>query len=74
MDDWKNAELLFKSVDGKKIVITQPTFLPYAGYFAALLISDEVVFLDHIQFSKRSWQQRNLIKTKRKIYYSSSKK
>ena len=50
----------------KKIVITQPTFLPYAGYFAALLISDEVVFLDHIQFSKRSWQQRNLIKTKKR--------
>ena len=66
MDDWKNAELLFKSLRWQKIVITQPTFLPYAGYFAALLISDEVVFLDHIQFSKRSWQQRNLIKLKKR--------
>ena len=48
----------------KKIIITQPTFLPYSGYFAALSICDEVIFLDDIQFSKRGWQQRNVIKTK----------
>ena len=46
----------------KKIIITQPTFLPYSGYFAALSDVDEIVFLDDVQFSKRSWQQRNIIR------------
>lgn len=45
-----------------KIAITQPTFLPWQGYFALINYVDEVVFLDDIQFEKRSWQQRNKIK------------
>ena len=45
-----------------KIAITQPTFLPWQGYFALISHVDEVVFLDDVQFEKRSWQQRNKIK------------
>ncbi len=41
----------------------QPTFLPWSGYFALMLQSEAFVFLDHVQFTKRSWQQRNQIKT-----------
>ena len=46
-----------------KILITQPTFLPWIGYFDLIEKSDLVVFLDDIQFEKRSWQQRNKINT-----------
>lgn len=46
-----------------KILITQPTFLPWLGYFDLIEKSDLVVFLDDVQFDKRSWQQRNQIKT-----------
>lgn len=53
----------------KKIVITQPTFLPYSGYFAALYGIDEIVFLDDVQFSKRSWQQRNIIRNINEPFY-----
>jgi hypothetical protein len=42
--------------------ITQPTFLPWIGYFAFLDKVDTIIFLDDIQFEKRSWQQRNNIK------------
>jgi hypothetical protein len=42
--------------------ISQPTYLPWGGYFGLLNFVDEFVFLDDVQFSKRSWQQRNLIK------------
>ena len=43
------------------IYITQPTYLPWIGYFGFLQKSSEVVFLDDIQFARRSWQQRNKI-------------
>jgi hypothetical protein len=37
----------------------QPTFLPWAGYFALLDISDSFVFLDDFQFSRQSFHHRN---------------
>lgn len=40
----------------------QPTFLPWAGYFGLMDYVDEFVFLDHVAFDKRSWQQRNQIR------------
>ena len=43
------------------IFITQPTYFPWIGYFGFLDLSNEVVFLDDVQFSKRSWQQRNKV-------------
>tara|TARA_B100000287_G_scaffold55226_1_gene48468 strand:- start:3538 stop:4257 length:720 start_codon:yes stop_codon:yes gene_type:complete len=46
----------------KKIGIHQPNFLPWIGYFAKLLASDEFIFLDTAQFSKGSYQNRVLIK------------
>jgi hypothetical protein len=44
-----------------KIAISQPTFFPWQGYFALIDFVDEFVFLDNVQFDKRSWQQRNYI-------------
>ena len=46
-----------------KILITQPTFLPWIGYYDLIEKSDITVFLDDVQFERRSWQQRNKIKT-----------
>jgi len=53
-----------------KIAISQPTFLPWQGYFALIDYVDEFIFLDNVQFDKRSWQQRNYIKleNKKKIF------
>jgi len=47
----------------KSIAIMQPTFLPWIGYFSLLESVDEFVIFDHVQFEKRSWQQRNKIRT-----------
>jgi hypothetical protein len=41
----------------------QPTFLPWVGYFALMDRVDRFMLLDDVQFDKRSWQQRNRIKT-----------
>jgi hypothetical protein len=45
------------------VVVMQPTYLPWPGYFDLMDQSDVFVFLDTVQFEKRSWQQRNRIKT-----------
>ena len=47
----------------KSAAIMQPTFLPWMGYFGLMASVDLFVFLDDVQFDKRSWQQRNRIKT-----------
>jgi len=46
-----------------KVAIMQPTYLPWIGYFSLIKNVDTFVFLDSVQFNKRSWQQRNQIKT-----------
>lgn len=45
------------------VAIMQPTYLPWLGYFALMDRVDIFVFLDSVQFERRSWQQRNRIKT-----------
>lgn len=44
-----------------KCAIMQPTYLPWAGYFNLIINSDIFVFLDDVQFERRSWQSRNRI-------------
>lgn len=44
------------------VAIMQPTYLPWTGYFALMDRVDVFVFLDSVQFDRRSWQQRNRIK------------
>lgn len=46
----------------RRAAIMQPTYLPWLGYFALIDIVDVFVFLDDVQFDRRSWQQRNRIK------------
>ena len=49
-----------------RIAISQPTFLSWQGYFALIDYVDLFVFFDNVQFVKRSWIQRNKIKSKNK--------
>lgn len=49
--------------------IMQPTYLPWAGYFNLINSVDHFVFLDDVQFERRSWQSRNRIIINNKINY-----
>jgi hypothetical protein len=44
-------------------VILQPSYIPWRGYFHQIRKADVFVFLDDVQYDKRSWRNRNRIKT-----------
>ena len=46
-----------------RVAIMQPTYLPWSGYFGLMRSVDLFILLDSVQFARRSWQQRNQIKT-----------
>jgi hypothetical protein len=51
------------AIGGRRVAIMQPTYLPYLGYFELIAQCDLFVFLDDVQFERRSWQSRNRIMT-----------
>jgi hypothetical protein len=48
----------------KTVVIHQPDFIPYLGFFHRLLHADLFIILDDVQFLRRGWHHRDMIKTK----------
>tara|TARA_Y100000768_G_scaffold250917_1_gene190613 strand:+ start:1868 stop:2575 length:708 start_codon:yes stop_codon:yes gene_type:complete len=51
------------------IVISQPTYFPWIGYFALIEAAENFIFLDDVQFDSRSWQQRNRILNNENVDY-----
>lgn len=47
----------------KKVAIVQSNYLPWKGYFDLVSAVDEFVLFDDMQFTRRDWRNRNLIKT-----------
>ena len=56
---------------GKTCVISQPTFLPWLGWFDLAYQGDVMIILDDVAFSKQSWQQRNRIRTRNGLEFLS---
>lgn len=48
---------------GKTVVITQSNYLPWKGYFDLIRSADELILLDSVQYTRRDWRNRNIIKT-----------
>ena len=48
-----------------KVVILQPSYIPWRGYFDQIFRADLFVFYDDVQYDKRGWRNRNQIKTAR---------
>ena len=46
-----------------KVLITQSNYIPWKGYFDAIANADVFVVYDDMQYTKRDWRNRNLIKT-----------
>ena len=47
----------------KRVAIIQSNYIPWKGYFDIIQSVDEFVLLDDVQYTRRDWRNRNLIKT-----------
>ena len=47
----------------KRVFIVQSNYIPWKGYFDAINLSDEFVIYDDVQYTRRDWRNRNIIKT-----------
>ena len=47
----------------KKVVIVQSNYIPWKGYFDLIHLADEHILFDDVQYTRRDWRNRNLIKT-----------
>ncbi len=45
------------------VSINQPAYIPWLGYFHRIAVSDLHIVLDHVQFEKNSFINRNKIRT-----------
>ena len=55
----------------KSIAIVQSNYIPWKGYFDIIGQVDAFMFLDDVQYTKRDWRNRNLIKTKKGLAWLS---
>jgi hypothetical protein len=47
----------------KKTIITQSNYIPWKGFFDSMAQVDTIVMYDDMQYTKRDWRNRNVIKT-----------
>ena len=47
----------------KRVAILQSNYIPWKGYFDIIAAVDEFILYDDMQYTKRDWRNRNLIKT-----------
>jgi hypothetical protein len=45
------------------VVILQPSYIPWRGYFDQIRKADLFIFYDDVQYDKHGWRNRNQIKT-----------
>ena len=46
----------------KKAAIIQSNYIPWPGYFDLISSVDEFLIYDTVQYTRRDWRNRNLIK------------
>ncbi|PTY04191.1 hypothetical protein DB346_04375 [Verrucomicrobia bacterium LW23] len=55
----------------KKVAIVQSNYIPWKGYFDLIASVDEFILYDDVQYTKRDWRNRNIIKTQQGPYWLS---
>ena len=53
------------------VVILQPSYLPWRGYFHLIQQADVFVFYDDVQYDEHGWRNRNQIKTPQGVQWLS---
>jgi len=47
----------------KRIAIVQSNYIPWRGYFDLMNLADEFILFDDMQYTRRDWRNRNIIKS-----------
>lgn len=47
----------------KRVAIVQSNYIPWKGYFDLIRSVDEFILIDDVQYTRRDWRNRNMIKT-----------
>ena len=47
----------------KRVAIVQSNYIPWRGYFDLMNLVDEFILFDDMQYTRRDWRNRNLIKS-----------
>ncbi len=47
----------------KRVAVVQSNYIPWKGYFDLIAAVDEFILFDDVQYTRRDWRNRNLIKT-----------
>ena len=50
-------------IQDKRVAIVQSNYIPWKGYFHLIDSVDEFILFDEVQYTKKSWRNRNCIKT-----------
>lgn len=53
----------------KKVAILQSNYIPWKGYFDLIAAVDEFILYDDMQYTRRDWRNRNIIKTPQGIHW-----
>ena len=49
----------------KRVAVVQSSYIPWKGYFDLINSVDEFILFDDVQYTRRDWRNRNLIKAPR---------
>jgi hypothetical protein len=53
----------------KKVAIVQSNYIPWKGYFDLINSVDEFILYDDMQYTRRDWRNRNVIKTSQELIW-----
>src|SRR6476660_7373735 len=54
---------MIKQKPKKSLAVVQSNYIPWKGYFDLIDGVDEFILFDVVQYTRRDWRNRNLIKT-----------
>jgi len=53
----------------KKVAILQSNYIPWKGYFDMIRSVDEFILYDDMQYTRRDWRNRNLVKSPQGLHW-----
>jgi len=53
----------------KKVAILQSNYIPWKGYFDMIRSVDKFILYDDMQYTRRDWRNRNLVKSPQGLHW-----